>query len=207
MKDAVATMGGILPPDAGGRDAVHVAVFSATADERMKPGDHVGIEEQNDGDAKVSRRVATIGLVDPFLQDIVKPGQRFWVYLYPRTITALSHRWSHPAFEQTASVYAPPAKKLESEQWLRDFCNDCDLPSYEDVMSTVAKALRIFPGMSTTEQVARSLREDYYAQEDYIHFDGQDASGDIPPEFWDHVEVVFGIAISGEKPKYFSCSC
>jgi len=187
-KDAVATMGGLLPDDAGGRDAVHVAVFSARAPVQVFPGQHVGLvdaEPVEYGDTVVSPLAPSVAIVDPFLATHANPGERFWAYLYPRTITALSHRWSHPAFEDSATVYAPPASKLESEAWLRHFCATSDCPSYEEVL-----------GLAVS---------DY--NEEYLHFDGQDAHGEIPDEFWRHVEVVIGRKLDGEHPKYFSCSC
>ena len=192
MKDAVETMGGVLPEDAGGRDAVHVAVFSASADEKLYPGQDIAVLSQGEPDAKVTSKGETVAIVDPFLRAAVPPGVRFWAYLYPRTITALSHRWSHPAFEQSASVYVPPSDKLKSEQWLRDFTRTADCPGYEEVM---AKAKRIIQG-----------RNDAFSDE-YMHFDGLDAHGDIPDEFWQHAEVVLGIKRVGPVAKYFSCSC
>jgi hypothetical protein len=36
--------------------------------------------------------------VDPFLADPVQPGQMFWLFLYPQTITGLRHVWEHLAF-------------------------------------------------------------------------------------------------------------
>jgi hypothetical protein len=35
---------------------------------------------------------------------------------------------------------------------------------------------------------------------------GRDASGQIPPEFWDHLEIVTGVK-QNKRPNYFSCSC
>lgn len=192
-KDAVATMGGLLPDDAGGRDAVHVAVFSAFSDEKLLPGQDVAVAEQGEGDAQVTGRGNTIGIVDPFLKSAVAPGERFWVYLYPRTITALSHRWCHPAFEASVSNYTPPSQKLESEKWLRDFVARSDCPSYEEV---VGKAAAFINGAA-----------DHQWSNEYLHFDGQDAHGEIPPEFWNHVETLTGLKITGERPAYFSCSC
>jgi hypothetical protein len=193
-KDAVATMGGLLPDDAGGRDAVHVAVFSAVSDSKLFPGQDVAIVKQGDGDAKVSVKSETVSLVDPFLKAPVLPGERFWVYLYPRTITALSHRWSHPAFEATGSVYVPPSDKLKSEEWLRDFVARSDCPSYEETLGLAAKFAR------DPDNWDNGGRE-------YLLVRGSDAHGEIPPEFWNHVEILTGLKITGERPAYFSCSC
>ncbi len=194
MKDAVATMGDVLPPDASGRDAVHVAVFSATAPTTVFPGQDVGIADRDSSpDALVSPKVGPlVGIVDPFIRGMIPVGARFWVYLYPRTITALAHRWSHPAFgDNAATVYATPNSRAASEKWLRDFVARSDIPDYETVIDTV-----------------RAYVEDTVTGWDaeYVTFN-QQASGDIPPEFWDHVAVVLGRSVKGPRPSYFSCSC
>lgn len=194
MKDAVATMGGLLPQDAGGRDAVHVAVFSAFAIEKLFPSQAVSVVEQRDRDTMVSSSGESVGIVDPFLIAPVPPGERFWCYLYPRTITALSHRWSHPGFEATDTIYSTPASKVASEKWLRDFVQHSDCPSYDEV---IGKAAQFAIGGGGTAQW----------DDEYLHFNGQDAHGEIPPEFWDHVAVILGTEIKGDRPKYFSCSC
>lgn len=194
--DAVATMGGLLPAEAWGRDAVHVAVFSAYSTEPLKPGQRVAILNEEGGkDMRVRSDGTHVGIVDPFLSAVVERGERFWVYLYPRTITALSHRWSHPAFEATASVYSPPSDKLRSEEWLRDFCAHNDCPEYESVLAKAARFIRSGDNGAS------------WADNEYLHFNGQDAHASIPPEFWDHVETIIGQKAVGEKPKYFSCSC
>lgn len=187
--DAVATMGSILPKEARGRDAVHVAVLSAVADEVMYPGEHVGIN----GTIKEGEYVAysqvepSIGIVDPFINGVVQKGERFWLFLYPRTITGLSHQWSHPAFDGAGGSYSSPASKLASERWLRDFCNSSNLPGYHAVMNAV---------------------ENNRYRGESLSIYGNDASGDIPREFWDHVENVLGEKIpEDEKAEHFSCSC
>jgi len=196
MKDAVATMGDILPPEAGGRDAVHVAVFSATSAEKLYPGQHVAIvPREGDADAHVKSVGETAGIVDPFIRHPIPAGERFWVYLYPRTITGLSHRWSHPAFEQAAETYAPPSSKLASEQWLKNFVQDRDCPSYEVVLGEASKWW--------------DDRSDNWSDE-YLHFNGSDARGEIPAEFWHHIGVILGRPMQDEKrdkPTYFSCAC
>ena len=199
VRDAVATMGGILPADVGGRDAVHVAVFSAISEERLYPGDEVGIVRQfNEKDFEVSNNFSHcefIGIVDPFISKRVAAGERFWVYLYPRTITALSHQWQHPAFEKMeketkeAKENEVKSAKEKSEAWLRNFCETHNVPSYESTLQTVQDAVR-----------NDELRYGH------ITVYGQDAHCDLPNEFWQHMEVVLGVEIQ-HRPEYFSCSC
>jgi hypothetical protein len=81
------------------RDAVHVAVAPVTAGETLRPGQHVGFapagQTETVGPVDPDRRV---GVVDPFLPADVPAGQRFWLFLYPNTVTSLRHVWTHPAF-------------------------------------------------------------------------------------------------------------
>lgn len=197
-KDAVATMGEVLPDDVGGRDAVHVAVIAVRAATALSPGQRVGVERKPDGEyvARVgSGTTEAIGIVDPFLDANLKEGERFWLYLYPRSITSLAHRWTHPAFADNAAntQYSPPSEKLVSEQWLKDFCAHADCPGFHAVMG---KAEHIADGGSGSNW-----------DDEYMHFDGMDAHGEIPEEFWRHVEIVLGRPIIGTKATYFSCSC
>lgn len=46
----------------------------------------------------------------------IQKGQRFWVFMFPNTITGLRHDWTHPAL----TVSQP---KNESEAWLRGFAD------------------------------------------------------------------------------------
>jgi hypothetical protein len=181
MSDAVATMGTILPDDADGRDAVHVAVIVRTAVEKLFPGQDVSKEGTTKGEP--------IGIVDPFLKGAVFPGQKYWMFLYPRTITSLAHHWSHPAFttEQTVpeSTRIPESQRASSERWLRDFVDRWGCTSYEGLLDAVKQ----------------------WDGDEYLTIYDSDARGDIPPELWDHVGVVLGRVLPGPRPTYFSCSC
>lgn len=192
-RDAVATMGEVLSDDAGGRDAVHVAVFSATSADRVYPGQHLTVLGRGERDAVVTPRGTNdVAIADPFLAHAAEPGDRFWAYLYPRTITALSHRWSHPAFgDDAGTTYSTPAAVIDHERWLRDWCAANDCPGYESVM---AMAARVADGAEAVWDGS-------------VTFQGEDAHCEVPPEFWDHAEAVLGRRVGGERPTYFSCSC
>jgi hypothetical protein len=185
MSDAVATMGTILSDGAGGRDAVHVAVIAVTASEKLVPGQDVSKHGTTAG--------SHVGIVDPFLKRPVFPGERYWMFLYPRTITSLRHEWAHPDFPENSvpptSEAATGVATAVSEAWLRDFVGRSDAPGYEEVLSAAA----LFVDGHT----------------DGMHFNGEDAHGEIPAEFWTHVEIVLGRKIKddGPRPAYFSCSC
>lgn len=101
MADSVVLGRPITGP--AGRDAVHVAVAPMTAGHVLWPGNDVGLGA--DGRVYLARDgVEPIGIVDPFLREQVQEGQRFWLCLYPNTITGLRHVWTHPAFATKVPV-------------------------------------------------------------------------------------------------------
>jgi hypothetical protein len=85
------------------RDAIHIAVAPVTAVERLTPGQHVGLVQKGNLD-QVGPCDHNIGIVDPFLTSEIEPGQRFWLFLYPGTITGLRHIWTHPTFTAAATA-------------------------------------------------------------------------------------------------------
>lgn len=200
--DALETLGTLID-DKQKRDAIHLAVEPVVAGERLSPGERITVV---DGVAMSADDPEALGIVDPFLKNPVRKGQRFWFVMLPRTIKSLRHVWAHPAFPDEVGTEAPdepdepeevpPAirtlrnlqTKERSERWLREFCNSADCPSYETVMATIANGNR---GSRDGE---------------YLHFSGSDAHGEIPAEFWDHAETVLGRKLE-QRPTHFSCSC
>jgi hypothetical protein len=85
------------------RDAIHIAVAPVTAAERLAPGQHVGLVQEGNLEL-VGPCDRNIGVVDPYLTEPVERGQRFWLFLYPGTITGLRHVWTHPAFTMAAAA-------------------------------------------------------------------------------------------------------
>jgi len=201
-KDAVATMGGILPEDVGGRDAVHVAVVAVTAggDIGLYPGQDAGIVGATDSGEPIAAAKAPkmTGIVDPFLKERVYPGARFWLYLYPRTITGLSHRWTHPDFPDAGpgEVYAPPSAKLSSEKWIRDYAEKFG-DNYEDLMAGADAWVN-----------STGWGEYYYGPSDGNGMRGTYEGESTDPEFWEHYERVRGVVVPANKREsFFTCSC
>ena len=99
-KDALDTVGTILTEDHG-RDAVHVAVFQSCSRKRVRPGEWVGLVNEGDPSEVTPYAVKVVGIVDPFVRhDQIEPGERFWVFVKPGTITGLRHSWTHPALPE-----------------------------------------------------------------------------------------------------------
>jgi hypothetical protein len=194
--DALETLGTIIGSGEA-RDAIHLAVEPVVAGQRLLPGQDIGLV---DGKAFVAKNCPkALGIVDPFIVGQVEEGDRFWLVVYPRQIKSLRHVWEHPDFASSQDIVssnAVPADaalpvlhdKEVSERWLRDFIANADCPEYETV-------------------IAAALNNTSWSKE-YLHFDGRDAHGEIPPEFWTHVEIVTGKSIAQEdRAEYFSCSC
>lgn len=184
---------GQLLPDNVRRDALHFAVAPVVAGTRLQPGQHIGV--MPDG-ATAHPRESHIGIVDPFLRNPVKAGERFWLVLYPNTITSLRHVWDHPAFAAEPGAMPAPADKAASEAWLRDWIAHADCPDYDTVIAAITGSDVGGEGVW------------YRVEDDYITFYGRDAHSSIPPEFWDHAEVVTGQSMEHmRKVEGFSCSC
>ncbi len=78
------------------RDAIHFALAPVTAGEALSPGDHIGFFD----DGCVGKTSEPFGIVDPFLKEPVKKGERFWLFLYPGTVIRIWHFWTHDAFQK-----------------------------------------------------------------------------------------------------------
>jgi hypothetical protein len=176
--DALETLGKKIDKSAA-RDAIHLAVEPVTAGEELSPGQSACIR----GGKAYSSGSKLLGIIDPFLDTPVKEGEMCWLIVYPRTITSLRHVWEHPDFKNQEQIGHEESVK-KSERWLQHFCDTQDCPPYQDVLRA-------------------ALRD---PDSEYLHFSGQDASGSIPDEFWDHVENITGVVFT-HRPQYFSCSC
>lgn len=94
---------GLLTDSTAQRDAVHVAVAPVQSAGILAPGQSVGIL---DGRAIAGGNI--VGVVDPFLEKMVQPGDWFWLFLRPNTVTGVRHDWDHPDFPAPKTVPAIP---------------------------------------------------------------------------------------------------
>ena len=183
--DALETLGYVIS-EKEARDAIHLAVEPVIAGETLQPGQHIGL---------TAGKIATssephLGIVDPFLVQPVRANERFWLVVYPRQIRSLRHVWEHPAFPASRETSTGASNRAASEQWIRDFVARSDCPGYEAVIAAAV-------------DVDRDPLDD-----DYLYFYGKDAHGEIPAEFWTHVEIVTGKTIPPtQRATRFSCSC
>ena len=188
-----ARLGKLIDGEAG-RDAIHIAIAPVVAAEKLYTGQLIGFP--NDGDTiNVSSRASKlIGIVDPFLPNIVLPGDQFYMLLLPNTITSLRHEWVHPAFgSASASPGQVADEKTAAEKWMRAFADRADI-GYE----TAIRAGRDF------------IQEgDYYTQY------GTDSARDeayvpgVIQEYWKNYEILteHKVPETTKTEVPFSCSC
>lgn len=206
--DAVATIGMLIPEDAG-RDAIHLATEPVIAGERLHAGQHIGFLE--DGTVGTAAK-ELLGIVDPFLTAPLYPGNRFWLVVYPRTITSLRHVWTHPSFApveeialtktapEAPSPYRVPNDIEASRAWVNDWLSNADQP-----LDSVDELIVVIEGGSIGDGDCYTVKLSDWDDE-AIHSTGADAHAHIPQELWDHMEVVMQKRIE-VRPEYFSCGC
>lgn len=185
--EAIKTLGSIITDDAH-RDAVHIAIMPAIAAEDLYRGNEVGIVYGTKDYVKHMNRcygLPAIGIVDPFLTVRVKKGQRFWVLLFPNTITSLWHGWTHPLID---SPQLPV--QSEAEEWLRHFADRWNF-DYDELIKAACSESDGF-----VEARGISLHD----------------SGDLGSDhdlFWQHLEALTGRKFDEAHKNDFgwSCSC
>lgn len=114
--DALATLGTILDGSEK-RDAIHIAVEPVKvswSSRALNPGEHVYFNQFDGCRPAVTE---SHGIVDPYLTKPVQPGERFWLFIKPRTITELRHVWEHPDF--------PSSTEKDWEEDYDDGCRGC----------------------------------------------------------------------------------
>lgn len=174
------------------RDAIHIAVAPVEAGEDLEPGQHVLLDATGRAMPLSSLRVG-VGIVDPFLSvPKVKKGERFWLYLYPGSITALRHEWTHPAFREEIRGDGEKAttRMSDHEIWLR------------------AYAMRV-NRYDTPDEAFQRLIQGLQGMD--LFFYGSDLHGlwELPDAeaLREHAEAYLGKPIGDWGSFSFSCSC
>jgi len=202
--DALETLGTIIGPNEK-RDAIHLAVDPVVASQWMEPGDHINFIRGSNRLVEVVDRKDAIGIVDPFLEESVEKGERFWLVVYPRQITSLRHVWSHPAFkdeQETVAVTDDKAARIEfvkeldgtnvSKRWIESYADSIGL-DYDELTG----AARDWVESQTDGGYGEYLNRGEL-------LDGVSLSN----EFWTHYEKVTGTKVDKKyQENFFTCSC
>ncbi len=96
------------------RDCVHMAVYPCRAAYLLLPGQKAGLNASGEAVSRM-QGVEAIGIVDPFLADLVQPGQWFYLWLLPGTITSMRHVFTHPAIKVFPPAPPPPPAPIVEE--------------------------------------------------------------------------------------------
>lgn len=184
MADNTPNLGHEPTPDAA-RDAIHVAVAPVVAGEHLDHGDHVG--QLPDGTFGRNAK-QKLGIVDPYQTVSIRKGERFWLFLYPNTVTGMRHHWQHPAFTDNPHPADRDSKEF-SEAWLRQYAVRMNI--YES------------PG-EAFETLVKGLKSgELFAHGTDLHYFGD---LDDPEELKEHAERYLGIKIDWGRYS-FHCSC
>jgi hypothetical protein len=164
------------------RDAIHIAVAPVIAKYDLHAGQHVGFYK--DSKEEVCPSEKPIGIVDPFLKVRVKKGDRFWLFLFPYTITSLRHNWTHPNFETDF----PPTGEGHAIAWVTRFADKIGY-TYDSLMRAA-------------ERYEESGDYTYDNNMGYQYADGGDWS-----IFWEHYQTITGRVVELEDKEFFTCAC
>lgn len=189
MKDPITTIGSLLEGEQS-RDAIHIAIAPAVAAEKLVPGEHVGLDEKGEATAAG----APIGIVDPYLDvKSLQKGARFWLFLYPNSVTGMRHHWAHPSFGPLDATKISHADHVtKSKAWIAEHAQLLGLSV--DVL------------MENADQWVSNTG----SWPDIIVQHGSERWRDNfdSTNFWHHYEIVRGVTVSEDrKGSMYCCSC
>lgn len=190
------------------RDAIHIAIAPVKATCKLHPGQGIGFVNNTTTD--VGLVPYPLGIVDPFIQSPIYPGDVFYMFLYPNTITSLRHEWTHPAFADKTQDGSEPTRdyvdQARDEQVMtnmREFISPCNSYAWETLMQFAEAAkmdVETLIDHATAYQISGG---DHYHT---FNFDTPDCFYDRESEFWQAWESWTGrkATVSGQP---FSCAC
>lgn len=189
--EPITTLGSVLEGEAS-RDAIHIAIAPVVASHSMGAGDHIGLNDKGEADDEA----APIGVVDPYLKGKVRKGQRFWLFLYPNTVTGLRHEWHHPSFngpqEPKPERISHDTHLVKSKAWIAEHAALLGLSP--DVLMENAKewlAAGVDYGNAFVQRDSERWRDNFN-----------------PTEFWHHYEVVTETVVPQDmKHSMYCCTC
>ncbi len=172
------------------RDAIHIAIAPVIAAGDILPGQEIGF----DACGGVSHDAKPVGIADPFLDEPIHKGQKFYVLLFPNTITGITHQWQHPAFaEQEENKSSDHA---ESKMWLMAFAKTIEI-SYSELLEAAKTWIR--------------TSEDSEWGGDHYVFRNQtpDECYQQLEEMWKHLKNIneFEVPLRVMEDHIFTCSC
>lgn len=169
------TVLGQLIEGVAGRDAIHVACAPMVADCDLSPGEHIGIAS----DGVAGKHEPFVGITDPFLKENVLKGQKFWLVLYPKTVTRIRHHWIHPSFQDQ------PEDSAVACEWITAFAAKWDY-SLDEFMTGAREYI----------QHGHELDDKWgqldVSEEDWI-------------TFWGHFHTLTGLSIMNRDKAFVIC--
>lgn len=136
-------------------------------------------------------------VLHPFLPHPVAKGERFWMFLYPQSITSLKHVWTHPAFVNAPAVEVKAGLEnclipedadeyIVSKKWITDFADSFDV-TYNRIMEAA---------------------KEWVEYGEWFCDGGRFEGCTVPDIFWTHYERVTGTKVDADKKEnFFTCSC
>jgi len=197
------------------RDAIHLGVEPVEAGEQLAVGATIGIKDGKAYQSTKRNGIKALGIVDPFLESKVLPGQRFWLVVLPCQITSLRHVWEHPDFpdsrETSHEVTVSKAwDDLSDAERKTHVAIGTELGKAWEFMENYAEELPDYEGDITAEQLFDQGLEAIEDPNGYNYLvGGSSMEGERPSaEFWEAMSVLLNRDLTNvEKPNFFSCSC
>ena len=197
------------------RDAIHLGVEPVEAGEQLAVGAIIGIKDGKAYQSTKRNGIKALGIVDPFLESKVLPGQRFWLVVLPCQITSLRHVWEHPDFpdsrETSHEVTVSKAwDDLSDAERKTHVAIGTELGKAWEFMENYAEELPDYEGDITAEQLFDQGLEAIEDPNGYNYLvGGSSMEGERPSaEFWEAMSVLLNRDLTNvEKPNFFSCSC